>query len=96
MDVTGSADFLSTVQSSLEAAIESLSPGTLFGILTFSSHLGLYGVGVKGGAVGARWVALSLGNEGGGAPAEVALEDALPLEHALAGTGEGGGGALRR
>lgn len=44
IDLSSSEEFLELVKSALLAALEALSPGSLFGILTFSSKIGLYDV----------------------------------------------------
>ncbi|XP_051217224.1 protein transport protein SEC23 D [Lolium perenne] len=44
VDLSSSEEFLELVKSALLAALEALSPGSLFGILTYSSKIGLYDV----------------------------------------------------
>ncbi|XP_062183947.1 protein transport protein SEC23 D-like [Phragmites australis] len=44
IDLSSSEEFLELVKSALLAALEALSPGSLFGLLTFSSKIGLYDV----------------------------------------------------
>ncbi|RLM66017.1 protein transport protein Sec24C-like [Panicum miliaceum] len=44
IDLSSSEEFLELVKSALQAALEALSPGSLFGLLTFSSKIGLYDV----------------------------------------------------
>ncbi|CAN6270287.1 unnamed protein product [Urochloa humidicola] len=44
IDLSSSEEFLELVKSALQAALEALSPGSLFGLLTFSGKIGLYDV----------------------------------------------------
>uniref|UniRef100_A0A0E0DDW3 Sec23/Sec24 trunk domain-containing protein n=1 Tax=Oryza meridionalis TaxID=40149 RepID=A0A0E0DDW3_9ORYZ len=44
IDLSSSEEFLELVKSALLAALEAISPGSLFGLLTFSSKIGLYDV----------------------------------------------------
>uniref|UniRef100_A0A0D9W4N9 Sec23/Sec24 trunk domain-containing protein n=1 Tax=Leersia perrieri TaxID=77586 RepID=A0A0D9W4N9_9ORYZ len=44
VDLSSSEEFLELVKSALLAALEAISPGSLFGLLTFSSKIGLYDV----------------------------------------------------
>uniref|UniRef100_A0A0D9ZKH9 Sec23/Sec24 helical domain-containing protein n=1 Tax=Oryza glumipatula TaxID=40148 RepID=A0A0D9ZKH9_9ORYZ len=44
IDLSSSEDFLELVKSALLAALEAIPPGSLFGLLTFSSKIGLYDV----------------------------------------------------
>ncbi|KAL6885911.1 hypothetical protein ACP4OV_010172 [Aristida adscensionis] len=44
IDLSSSEEFLELVKSALLAALEALSPGSLFGLLTFSNKIGLYDV----------------------------------------------------
>ncbi|KAL6652852.1 hypothetical protein ACP70R_011777 [Stipagrostis hirtigluma subsp. patula] len=44
IDLSSSEEFVELVKSALLAALEALSPGSLFGLLTFSNKIGLYDV----------------------------------------------------
>nr|CAB3484460.1 unnamed protein product [Digitaria exilis] len=44
IDLSSSEEFLELVKSALQAALEALPPGSLFGLLTFSNKIGLYDV----------------------------------------------------
>ncbi|EEE60965.1 hypothetical protein OsJ_14735 [Oryza sativa Japonica Group] len=44
IDLSSSEEFLELVKSALLAALEAIPPGSLFGLLTFSSKIGLYDV----------------------------------------------------
>ncbi|CAN1252114.1 Protein transport protein Sec24A [Linum perenne] len=44
VDLSSSEEFLELTKSALEAALEALGPGSLFGLVTFSHKIGLYDV----------------------------------------------------
>ncbi|KAK3142681.1 hypothetical protein QOZ80_4BG0349890 [Eleusine coracana subsp. coracana] len=74
IDLSSSEEFLELVKSALLAALEALPPGSLFGLLTFSSKIGLYDV--QGPIPVVKNVFISHDLDGG---LHVDLEDVMPL-----------------
>lgn len=89
VDASGSSDFLSVVQSALEAAVDAMPEGALLGVVTFSSSAGLYALAPASERPAARFVSLSIDDTATSPPSAVAFEDALALEHVLMTTGSG-------
>ncbi|XP_066348287.1 protein transport protein SEC23 D-like [Miscanthus floridulus] len=74
IDLSSSEEFLELVKSALQAALEALSPGSLFGLLTFSSKIGLYDV--QGPIPIVKNVFIPPDSDGA---LQVDLEDIMPL-----------------
>ncbi|KAF0888498.1 hypothetical protein E2562_014730 [Oryza meyeriana var. granulata] len=79
VDLSSSEDFLELVKSALLAALEAISPGSLFGLLTFSSKIGLYDV--QGPIPIVKNAFIPPGSDG---TLFVDLEDVMPLHSFLA------------
>ncbi|CAD6263828.1 unnamed protein product [Miscanthus lutarioriparius] len=74
IDLSSSEEFLELIKSALQAALEALSPGSLFGLLTFSSKIGLYDV--QGPIPIVKNVFIPPDSDGA---LQVDLEDIMPL-----------------
>ncbi|XP_062225579.1 protein transport protein SEC23 D-like [Phragmites australis] len=74
IDLSSSEEFLELVKSALLAALEALAPGSLFGLLTFSSKIGLYDV--QGPIPIVKNVFIPPDSDGA---LHVGLEDVMPL-----------------
>ncbi|AQK43588.1 sec23/sec24 transport family protein [Zea mays] len=74
IDLSSSEEFLELVKSALQAALEALLPGSLFGLLTFSSKIGLYDV--QGPIPIVKNVFIPPDSDGA---LQVDLEDIMPL-----------------
>ncbi|TVU14632.1 hypothetical protein EJB05_38110 [Eragrostis curvula] len=74
IDLSSSEEFLELVKSALLAALEALSPGSLFGLFTFSSKIGLYDV--QGPIPIVKNVFIPYDSDGA---LHVDLEDVMPL-----------------
>ncbi|KAL5213982.1 hypothetical protein ABZP36_003134 [Zizania latifolia] len=79
VDLSSSEEFLELVKSALLAALEAVSPGSLFGLLTFSSKIGLYDV--QGPIPIVKNVFIPPDSDG---TLLVDLEDVIPLRSFLA------------
>ncbi|XP_010931127.1 protein transport protein SEC23 D isoform X1 [Elaeis guineensis] len=79
VDLSSSEEFLELIKSALLAALEALSPGSLFGLVTFSHKIGLYDV--QGAIPVVKNVFIPPDSDGGLA---VNLEDVMPLLSFLA------------
>ncbi|KAL3689756.1 hypothetical protein R1sor_016065 [Riccia sorocarpa] len=79
VDLSASEDFLELVKSALLAALEAISPGSLFGLVTFSHKIGLYDIQ---GAVPVVKQVVIPGDLDGRLPIE--LDWIMPLESFLA------------
>ncbi|XP_078433788.1 sec23/sec24 transport family protein [Wolffia australiana] len=79
VDLSSSEEFLELVKSALLAALEGLSPGSLFGLMTFSHKIGLYDV--QGAIPVVKNVFIPPDSD---AKLAVELEDAMPLLSFLA------------
>ncbi|CAM6129440.1 unnamed protein product [Calypogeia fissa] len=79
VDLSASEEFLELVKSSLLAALEALSPGSLFGLVTFSHKIGLYDI--QGAVPVVKYVIIPADNDG---KIPVELEAVMPLQFFLA------------
>ncbi|MQL96470.1 hypothetical protein Taro_029138 [Colocasia esculenta] len=79
VDLSSSEEFLELIKSALLAALEALSPGSLFGLMTFSHKIGLYDV--QGAIPVVKNVFIPPDSDG---RLPVDLEDAMPLLSFLA------------
>ncbi|GLT48714.1 hypothetical protein SLA2020_223220 [Shorea laevis] len=79
VDLASSEEFLELTKSALQAALEALAPGSLFGLATFSHKIGLYDV--QGPIPIVKNVFIPPDPEGS---LPVELEDVMPLLHFLA------------
>ncbi|KAJ6897370.1 protein transport protein SEC24 [Populus alba x Populus x berolinensis] len=79
VDLSSSEEFLELTKSALQAALEALAPGSLFGLATFSHKMGLYDV--QGPIPVVKNVFISPDTEG---TLPIELEDVMPLLQFLA------------
>ncbi|KAK6272312.1 hypothetical protein POUND7_009395 [Theobroma cacao] len=79
VDLSSSEEFLELTKSALQAALEALAPGSLFGLATFSHKLGLYDV--QGPIPVVKNVFIPQDTEG---TMPIELEDVMPLLQFLA------------
>ncbi|OAY38211.1 protein transport protein SEC24 [Manihot esculenta] len=79
VDLSSSEEFLELTKSALQAALEALAPGALFGLATFSHKLGLYDV--QGPIPVVKNMFIPSDTEG---TLPIELEDAMPLLQFLA------------
>ncbi|KAG6778194.1 hypothetical protein POTOM_018047 [Populus tomentosa] len=79
VDLSSSEEFLELTKSALQAALEALAPGSLFGLATFSHKMGLYDV--QGPIPVVKNVFIPPDMEG---TLPIELEDVMPLSQFLA------------
>ncbi|KAJ6671769.1 SEC24-RELATED PROTEIN [Salix viminalis] len=79
VDLSSSEDFLELTKSALQAALEALAPGSLFGLATFSHKMGLYDV--QGPIPVVKNIFISPDTEG---TLPIEPEDVMPLLQFLA------------
>ncbi|KAJ4724828.1 protein transport protein SEC24-like [Melia azedarach] len=79
VDLSSSEEFLELTRSALQAALEAVAPGALFGLATFSHKIGLYDV--QGAIPVVKNVFIPQDTEG---TLPVDLEDVMPLSQFLA------------